>query len=582
MAENFEGESLGFPDEIILDTAQSETPNYVVSVNGEQGAVIVETPGAGAVRVDGDDILISPTAADLVAANPELGGGGASNVGNSLFVDKDGVDATGTRERFDKPFLTYAAAKAVALTGDTIYVRPGTYNASNLEKAGIVLNVWLEDGAIISYTGSTKSVVDDGPDGAAADITLNIGGDGVITSSASLRPTINVLRAGSVVNIKARQVKHTAVGTAAVWQENGMLNMDVPDFQAVGQVFYWRGGGGHINFQTAISSGGNAAELYELIAGPFHWHLNGDLLQGADLGCWVYGGAHGGGTTFDINRAWITIQKIYGTNSAVQVDGSVVYFELQKAESSPTGTGATVNIAGGTVYGEIFKIEGGTAPGTLLGLLVLSGGRSFLSVKQWEDTGQTDNACIYCLGGYHDLDVGSMLRKTNGWGIYMEIGGQLRIRKGIIDVTGQPRTITSNTQANPTVVTTDSIHFFENGGNVFISGSNSTPTINGTRVSSLLTLNPTKFTAPVNVTVAGTAGTVTFFDPSTAYSPIEMVGAGTLILEAEVTVLAASGIASVLGTGAGETVICKDPWFNTDVESGVVITGSYNLLASIK
>ena len=50
------------------------------------------------------------------------------NHANSLFVDRVyGNDGTGARERSDKPFLTYNAARAAALAGDRIVLRPGSY-----------------------------------------------------------------------------------------------------------------------------------------------------------------------------------------------------------------------------------------------------------------------------------------------------------------------------------------------------------------------------------------------------------------------------------------------------------------------
>lgn len=72
---------------------------------------------------------------------------------------------------------------------------------------------------------------------------------------------------------------------------------------------------------------------------------------------------------------------------------------------------------------------------------------------------------------------------------------------------GGAKTITGNTQANPTVVTA-AAHGFETGDTVTIAGSNSTPTIDGDRVVTVIDAN--SFSVPVNVTVAGTAGTATF------------------------------------------------------------------------
>ena len=72
---------------------------------------------------------------------------------------------------------------------------------------------------------------------------------------------------------------------------------------------------------------------------------------------------------------------------------------------------------------------------------------------------------------------------------------------------GYQRTIpiTSNTLANPTVVTTSVDHGLTSGDLILISGSNSTPTIDGSRAVTVTGLRT--FTVPVNVTVAGTSGT---------------------------------------------------------------------------
>lgn len=70
---------------------------------------------------------------------------------------------------------------------------------------------------------------------------------------------------------------------------------------------------------------------------------------------------------------------------------------------------------------------------------------------------------------------------------------------------GTQQTITNISVANPTVVTVTA-HGYANGDSVNITGSNSTPSINGDWVVSNVTANT--FTVPVNVTVLGSAGTV--------------------------------------------------------------------------
>jgi hypothetical protein len=71
---------------------------------------------------------------------------------------------------------------------------------------------------------------------------------------------------------------------------------------------------------------------------------------------------------------------------------------------------------------------------------------------------------------------------------------------------GAQFTISGNTIANPTVVTTTTPHGYQNGDSVNITNSNSTPSINGDYVVSNVT--STTFTIPVNVTGTGSQGTV--------------------------------------------------------------------------
>jgi hypothetical protein len=67
--------------------------------------------------------------------------------------------------------------------------------------------------------------------------------------------------------------------------------------------------------------------------------------------------------------------------------------------------------------------------------------------------------------------------------------------------------ITSNSIANPTVVTTAVAHGLTTGQVVLISGvSTSSPTINGQQTVTVV--SPTTFTVAVNVTVAGTGGSL--------------------------------------------------------------------------
>jgi hypothetical protein len=81
-----------------------------------------------------------------------------------------------------------------------------------------------------------------------------------------------------------------------------------------------------------------------------------------------------------------------------------------------------------------------------------------------------------------------------------------------LDPTNLATTITSNSIANPSVVTTPVPHGLVTGQVVLVSGvATSSPTINGQQTVTVI--DPTHFSVPVNVTIAGTGGS--FVDAST-------------------------------------------------------------------
>lgn len=88
------------------------------------------------------------------------------------------------------------------------------------------------------------------------------------------------------------------------------------------------------------------------------------------------------------------------------------------------------------------------------------------------------------------------------------------------------KSITANTAANPTVITS-AAHGFNNGDIITISGSNSTPLINGTYTITVLDVNT--FTIPVVVSVAGTAGTFSLTGGITSLSTTSNLSVGMIV-----------------------------------------------------
>lgn len=88
-------------------------------------------------------------------------------------------------------------------------------------------------------------------------------------------------------------------------------------------------------------------------------------------------------------------------------------------------------------------------------------------------------------------------------------GYRRRTPQHAISVVVQPAvTIVSSSVANPTVITTLTPHGYISGDTATIAGhTGSTPAVDGSRVVTVLT--DTTFSVPVNVSVAGTGGTIT-------------------------------------------------------------------------
>ena len=106
--------------------------------------------------------------------------------GDTLFVDaRYGDDTLAKPHRQDLPYATLTAAKNAALSGETIVVRPGTYNERNLLKTGVNWN--FDFGAIVNYTGSANgSVFSDGVDGTAGAVACKILGKGDFRNGGSV------------------------------------------------------------------------------------------------------------------------------------------------------------------------------------------------------------------------------------------------------------------------------------------------------------------------------------------------------------------------------------------------------------
>lgn len=99
--------------------------------------------------------------------------GGRTNL--TVYVDAlYGNDSTGLRGYKNLPFQTIVAAVTAASNGDTIHVRPGTYNEIDLIGAKTSINFHFELGAKVIYTGAGTDAIFD----ATGCTTLRVTGYG--------------------------------------------------------------------------------------------------------------------------------------------------------------------------------------------------------------------------------------------------------------------------------------------------------------------------------------------------------------------------------------------------------------------
>ena len=103
-------------------------------------------------------------------------------------------------------------------------------------------------------------------------------------------------------------------------------------------------------------------------------------------------------------------------------------------------------------------------------------------------------------------------------------------------------TITATSEADPTEITTSAAHGLADGATVVIAGDNSTPSLNGSHV---ITVTGTDtFTIDIEVTAAGSAGTVT--GPAAKNTTAQTIAAGGAV--APLYVVFASPYTKVTGT----------------------------------
>jgi hypothetical protein len=118
--------------------------------------------------------------------------------GKTIWVDSTyGNNTTAAKYNFVKPYATLAAAMAAAVSGDTIFVRPGTYTATSLKNG---VNIHFENGTFIT-SGEFSDL--------GATVTCKITGHLDFSSSSSM---FNIGGNNSDIYIEMNKITHNGSG----------------------------------------------------------------------------------------------------------------------------------------------------------------------------------------------------------------------------------------------------------------------------------------------------------------------------------------------------------------------------------
>lgn len=283
--------------------------------------------------------------------------------GKTLSVDSaNGIDVgamMGIRGLFDRPFLTNTVAKAAAISGDLVSVRPGTFDEKNIAKTGVGID--LMNGVTIDYTGAVVGgIIDDSSTGANAAIVAQITGSGVLinnvnTGDSGNGPVVLLTNASSNVTLKCHSLTGSGVtdnDCFTIEQRAGTLTVecDIIRDESIsnGIAVWWGNGQSDIRANTIIQGAvaGGAYVVYAGLTGTATGELNvqANLIQSSNTsGCAVVAMIGSEATA----RAWINALKIDNTNTS-----------NSSARAIAQGGAGNLYVTAQKIFGQIYTATG--------------------------------------------------------------------------------------------------------------------------------------------------------------------------------------------------------------------------------
>lgn len=238
----------------------------------------------------------------------------------TLWVDPAST-GTGQTGVLNHPFQTLTDAKNAAVSGDLIYVLPGTYNENNIHKNGV--SWYFMPGAKVVYSGSDVNAIFQ----VGASEKLNVDGMGHFectnTGSSGDR---SVLSTGSGAEIHFKALYTASTLHPIVFNSPTLTNVS-SSIEIFGDL---------------SSSGGSAAKL---IAGNITMTVHGSIYSDGSTGS--KGLIVGGGGVYPWNGLMqVKARNITGKYNAVCFDGASQAKVLANIISSDSGSAVLANNGG--------------------------------------------------------------------------------------------------------------------------------------------------------------------------------------------------------------------------------------------
>lgn len=198
----------------------NNAPTFVINSNGESAKITISTD---------TDYIVSSTGGSPRALTELV-------IARNVFVSKNGNDSTGLIERLDKPFLTYAAARAAVVTAESAYytnAAPGQPNSIVSANDRIQINMYAGFyGEQIILLNNVDVYLNDSVINGVNSVGImdnNVSCNSIVYGSGNILGTVYMQNSGTKFQLWASAI--TVGDNYAVRCDHGQMIINVPTIQ---------------------------------------------------------------------------------------------------------------------------------------------------------------------------------------------------------------------------------------------------------------------------------------------------------------------------------------------------------------